>query len=215
MLNRRVKTSIALKFGLTLLEVIVATLITGLMLVVSLDSIGAVYQSNLANAGRLTGPGLAHELMAEIMSMPYTDATGNNLALGVESGESTVNRNDFDDVDDYNGLNSLGIRTKSGTLVTGYTTWRQQASVEWVEILTGLTGILGDTGLKRITVTITSPEGKVTQLVAYRYKQGVLEQVPAVDMTAVNWIGAELQIGSSGTRARMGVNLPNQASDAN
>jgi hypothetical protein len=201
--------------GLTLLEVVVATLISGLMLVVSLDSIGAVFQSNLANAGRLTGPGLAHELMAEILSMPYNDATGSNLALGTESGESTVNRNDYDDVDDYTGLNSLGIRTKSGTLVTGYTNWRQQVSVEWVEILTGLTWILGDTGLKRITVTITSPEGDVTQLVAYRYKEGVLEQTPAVDMTAVNWIGAELQIGADGTHARMGVNLSNHTTDAN
>jgi hypothetical protein len=109
----------------------------------------------------------------------------------------------------------LGIRTKSGTLVTGYTNWRQQVSVEWVEILTGLTWILGDTGLKRITVTITSPEGDVTQLVAYRYKEGVLEQTPAVDMTAVNWIGAELQIGADGTHARMGVNLSNHTTDAN
>lgn len=201
--------------GLTLLEVIVATLITGLMLVVSLDSIGAVFQSNLANAGRLTGPGLAHELMAEIMSMPYNDATDSNLTLGTETGESTANRNDFDDVDDYTGLDSLGIRTKSGTLVTDYTNWRQQASVEWVEILTGLTSILGDTGLKRVTVTITSPSGEVTQLVAYRYKKGVLEQAPAIDTTAVNWIGAELQLGTNGTRARLGVNLPNHTTDAN
>ena len=182
--------------GLTLLEIVVATLITGVMLVVSLDSIGAVFQSNLANAGRLKGPGLAHELMAEIMSMAYMDPTASNTSLGTDAGESTVNRNDFDDVDDYDDLNSLGIRSKSGTLRTGYTTWRQQANVEWVEIATGLTWILGDTGLKRITVTITSPAGEVTQLVGYRYKEGVLEQAPALDMTAVTCLEAELQIGT-------------------
>jgi hypothetical protein len=199
--------------GLTLLEVVMATFITGVMLVVSLDSIGAVFQTNLANAHRLAGPGLAHELMAEIMSLPYKEANGSNLTLGTESGESTVNRNQFDDVDDYKGLNSLGVRTKSGTLAPGYSGWRQQADVEWVEITTGLTWILYDTGLKRITVTITSPEGDVTQLIGYRYKEGVLEQPPALDITAVSWLGAELQIGASGTTARMGVNLPNHTPD--
>ena len=99
--------------GLTLLEIVVATLITGVMLVVSLDSIGAVFQSNLANAGRLKGPGLAQELMAEIMSMAYMDPTASNTSLGTDAGESTVNRNDLDDVDDYDDLNSLGIRSKS------------------------------------------------------------------------------------------------------
>jgi hypothetical protein len=201
--------------GLTLLEVVVATLITGVMLVVSLDSVGAVFQSNLANIGRLIGPGLAQELMTEILSMPYEDPTVNSTTIGADTGESTTNRNDFDDVDDYDDLNSLGVRSKLGTLRTGYTTWRQEADVEWVEILTGLTWILGDTGLKRITVTITSPDGEVSELVAYRYKEGVLEQAPALDMTAVSWVGAELQIGTSTDRARTGVNLPNHTPDVN
>lgn len=201
--------------GLTILEIVVATLITGVMLVVSLDSVGAVFASNLANARHLAGPGLAQELMAEIMAMPYDDPDGQSPALGTEDTESAVNRNDFDDVDDYDNLNSLGIRSKSGALRTGYTAWQQQADVQWVDIDTGLASNLGDTGLKRITVTITSPEGEVTQLVAYRYKDGALEQAPALDMTAVSWIGAELQLGASTYRARMGVNLPNHTSDAN
>jgi MSHA pilin protein MshD len=198
--------------GLTLLEVVVATLITGVMLVVSLDAIGAVFQSNLANADRLTGPGLAHELMAEIMSLPYVDPSFDSGAIG--SGPTETTRADFNDVDDYDDMNTLGIRTKSGTSVAGYTDWRQQVNVEFVEIATGLTWAT-DTGLKRITVTITSPEGDVTQLVGYRYKEGVLEQAPAIDMTAVSWLGAEIQIGATGTAVRMGVNLPNHTPDVN
>jgi hypothetical protein len=74
--------------------------------------------------------------------------------------------------------------------------------------------ILGDTGLKRITVTITSPDGNVTQLSAYRYKEGVLEQAPMIDTSAVTWVGAELQLGTGTTPARMGTNLTNHTPDA-
>jgi hypothetical protein len=152
--------------------------------------------------------------MAEIMAMPYKDPTATTSLLGTENGESTTNRSTFDDVDDYNGLNSLGLRTKSGTVRPGFAGWRTQAKVEWIEVATGLVWILGDTGLKRITVTVTSPTGEATQLVGYRFQKGVLEKSPAVDTAAVTWIGAELQLGPDSNPARMGVNLLNHTPDA-
>jgi type II secretory pathway pseudopilin PulG len=200
--------------GMTLLEIVVATMITGAMLVASLNSVGAVFQTQKLNADRLKGPGLAHELMSEILAMPYKDPTSNTAALGTEAGESTANRLAFDDVDDYDGLNTMGIKAKSGTTRTGYSTWREQVSVQWIETLTGLAWILGDTGLKRITVTITSPDGEVTQLLAYRYKEGALERAPMVDTSAVTWMGAELRLGGVTTPVRMGTNLTNHTPDA-
>lgn len=200
--------------GATLLEIVMATLITGLMMVATLDGVGSVFQTHQHNADRLLAPGLAHELMAEVLSMPYKDPDGNSSGLGTDAGESGTSRADFDDVDDYHGLNTLGARAKNGTSQVGYTGWRQQVSVSWIEVLTGLPWILGDTGLKRITVTITSPEGDITQLVAYRFEEGTLEQAPALDTEAVTWLGAELRIGS-GSTARMGTNLPNYTVDSN
>lgn len=200
--------------GLTLLEVVVATMVTGVMLVAALDSVGAVFRTHRQNADRLCGMSLTHELMAEIMSLPYKDPTAMISLIGTEDGESSANRATFDDVDDYNGLNVVGLRTKNGTLRTNFSGWRTQAKVEWIEVATGLVWILGDTGLKRITVTVTSPVGEVTQLVGYRSKEGMLEKPPVVDTLAVTWIGAELKLGTDSNPARMGVNLTNHATDA-
>lgn len=187
------------------------TLVTGLMMIAALDSMGSVFNTHKLNSERLTGPGLAHELMAEIMSMPYKDPNVSSNAIGTEAGESSSTRAAFDDVDDYHGLNVLGIRTKSGTLRSGLSQWRQQVSVQWIQVLTGLPWIVGDTDLKRITVTVTSPTGAVCELVGYRYKEGMLEQPPAIDMQVVSWISAELQLGEDATPARTGINITNHA----
>jgi hypothetical protein len=201
--------------AVSLLEIVVATMITGAMLVASLNSVGAVFQTHLANSLRLTGPGLAHELMAEIMSMPYEDPAGTSTTIGTDTGESLATRSTLDDVDDYHGYSTTGMRSKAGTLRSGYTSWQQQANVTWIEVLTGLPWILGDTGLKKITVTITSPDGETTQLTAFRYEEGMLEQAPLVDTTAVTWIGAELQLTGQDLPVRMGVNLTNHTPDSN
>jgi hypothetical protein len=201
--------------AVSLLEIVVATMITGLMLVASLNTVGAVFQTYQANSSRLTGPGLAQELMAEIMSLPYKDPTANSTTIGTDSGESLATRSTLDDIDDYHGLSSTGMRSKAGTLRSGYTTWNQQVSVVWIEVLTGLPWVLGDTGLKRITVTVTSPDGETSQLTAYRFKEGMLEQAPLVDTTAVTWIGADLQLTGQDLPVRTGVNLTNHTPDAN
>jgi hypothetical protein len=201
--------------AVSLLEIVVATMITGLMLVASLNTVGAVFQTYQANSSRLTGPGLAQELMAEIMSLPYKDPTANSTTIGTDSGESLATRSTLDDIDDYHGLSSTGMRSKAGTLRSGYTTWNQQVSVVWIEVLTGLPWVLGDTGLKRITVTVTSPDGETSQLTAYRFKEGMLEQAPLVDTTAVTWVGADLQLTGQDLPVRTGVNLTNHTPDAN
>lgn len=199
--------------ALTLLEIVVATMVTGVMLVASLDSVGTVFKTHKLNAERLAGPSIAHELMAEIMSLPYKDPTSSTV-IGPEGGESTTNRNDFDDLDDYHNLNTMGLYTKSGSARAGFTGWRTEVSVKWAGVLTGLDWFM-DTGLKRITVTITSPSGEVTCFKAYRFNNGMLEQAPAVDTSAVTWVGAELQLGPTSKPARMGTNLTNHTPDAN
>jgi hypothetical protein len=215
MKRRRLSPFDALHRAVSLLEIVAATMITGLMLIASLNTVGAVFQTYQANSSRLTGPGLAQELMAEIMSLPYEDPTANSTTIGTDSGEALATRSTLDDIDDYHGLSATGIRSMAGTLRSGYTTWHQQVSVVWIEVLTGLPWALGDTGLKRITVTVTSPDGEASQLTAYRFEEGMLEQAPLVDTTAVTWIGADLQLTGQDLPVRTGVNLTNHTPDAN
>jgi prepilin-type N-terminal cleavage/methylation domain-containing protein len=59
--------------GLTLVEVVVSTMIVGLMTVASLHTLGAATRSSLTTGDRAVALGLADDLMAEILSAPYDD----------------------------------------------------------------------------------------------------------------------------------------------
>src|SRR5829696_2414889 len=88
--------------GMTMAEVVIATAIVGVMTVAALESTGMVYRTRRINANRLTGPGLAQELLAEVLAMPYEDPENPGGAIGLDAGESSSTRATFDDVDDYN-----------------------------------------------------------------------------------------------------------------
>jgi len=203
------------RLGLSLVEVVMATMIVGVMLVASLDTVGAVYRTQKINATRLTGPGLAQELMGEILSMPYEDPEEPGNTIGRDSGESGGNRLDFDDVDDYHGWSSTNAEAKDGVALAGYSDWQRQVAVKWADPVNENGMMPMKLDLKSITVTVTDPSGVQTTISALRYKNGVLEQSPAIDTTAITWIGAELRLGNNPQPARAGTHLSNHAVDSN
>lgn len=198
--------------GLGLVEVIFATLIVGLMLVASLETVGAVFRTQQLNADRLTGPNLAMELMTEILAKPYEDPEVDRTDIGNTEDESATTRADFDDVDDYHNWDELSVVNADGSSNTAFADWRRQVIVQWVDPSTGEPADQ-DLGLKRITVTAINSSGEETQLMAYRAKSGMLERAET-PMTAVTWVGARLQLGEDNTTASMGTNLINHATEA-
>ncbi len=84
--------------ALTLVEVVVSTLIVGVMTVAALNTLGAATRSGMSAGNRAIAMGLADELMAEILATRYGDLDG-STQLGPEAGENDPL--DFDDVDDY------------------------------------------------------------------------------------------------------------------
>ncbi len=201
-----------LRCGVSMVEVVVSTMIVGSMLLVALDTLGAVYRTQRINSLRLTGPELAHELMAEVLAMPYEDPEGAGNGTGAETGESTATRAAFDDVDDYNNWSSANARAKDGTALVGYTGWLREIDVWWADRINGVFWF-SETGLKKIRVRVTDPDGKIYEFCAFRQRNGLLERTPAIDTTAVTWMGAELRLGGSSQSARMSTNLCNQATD--
>ncbi len=198
--------------GITLLEVVLSSMLVGVTLVASLQSVGAVFRAQRMNSSRLMGADLAMEFMSEIMAMPYKDPTATGSTLGLDSGESATNRATFDDVDDYKDFNNLGVKARDGTAVAGLANWRRQVDVVWFDSTLGTAGIL-ETDLKRITVSVTSPTGKVSKLTAYRSKWGMLEQTPSIDVTVVNWLGVRLQVGAGNPKVYIGTHLTNHSRD--
>jgi len=78
--------------------------------------------------------------------------------------EEANNRQLFDDVDDFNGLNNSPPVTASGTSLSNYSSYRVQVSVSYAGGDLGLSS----RGAKRITVAVTTPLGNVIPVSAYR-----------------------------------------------
>ncbi len=139
--------------GLTLIEVVAATMIVGLMAVAALNALGAATKSANSIGNRAVAAGLADELMSEIMMQSYSDPDG-SAVFGHESGESTSVRSAFDDVDDYDGWNASPPQYRDGTVIPDRTNWRQRVTVTYVTPSNPTQTSSSDAGAKRIHVTI-------------------------------------------------------------
>jgi len=69
-----------------------------------------------------------------------------------------------------------------------------------------------DTGLRAVTVTVTSPTGKTTTAQVYRSNVGGTQQPISTDATFVTWVGCTLKLGTN-TPSTTGVSLSNHAED--
>jgi MSHA pilin protein MshD len=187
--------------GFTLIEVVISALIVTLMLVAALETVGASARARLIQREMTQGATLARHLLSEIMQCRYADPD-------TESGEM---RATWDDVSDYDNLTESPPASRSGTPLGGYTGWQRTVQVKWANPNNPGSDAAADSGLKRITVTVTSPSGRKTTLTGLRSKNGVYERKPGAQTTYVSWAGLVLQVGADpGTAAVSGVNLLNQ-----
>jgi prepilin-type N-terminal cleavage/methylation domain-containing protein len=153
----------------SLLEVVVATLIVGLMIVVALKALGAVTHSSQSFGNRAIALGLAEDLMAEIVQAAYSDPD-EDPAFGREASESASPRTQFDDVDDYHNWNRQPPQARDGTPLADRDDWRRRVTVERVaannpdQVSAGST----DTGVKRIHVFVEYRDEVLIELVALR-----------------------------------------------
>ena len=191
--------------GLTLVEVMFSIVIMSTMMVAALGTVGAAAKSRLAQRDSAMGLALARQLTGEIMQTRYADLV--DATFGIEAGET---RATFDDVDDYNNLTESSAAYADGTVIAGATGWQRRATVQWVTPVDPATVSATDQGLKRITVTVTSPGGKVTTLVSLRSNGDGYENTPGSQATYTCWAGVSLQVGSyANARNTQGTNLLN------
>lgn len=197
--------------GLSLVEVVVSTFLVGLVAVGALTSVGGVVRTRIAAEQVHDGTALAQHLMNEILSMHYEepDATP---TFGRETAEPPSFRQDWDDVDDYDGWSASPPQNRPGWALSGYAGWTRAVSVNLAQLNDPMLNSVSDDGLKRIEVTVTDPSGRQTQLTAWRSQWGALEQTPAADITAQTRVESQIQVGS-GTTQYSGTALQNHARD--
>jgi type II secretory pathway pseudopilin PulG len=139
--------------GLTLTEVVVSTMIVGMMTVAALNGLGSATRSSELSGNRGIALGLADSLQAEILATAYSDPNG-APTFGLEPGEAAPRVN-FDDVDDFNGWNQMPPKAADGTTIPDRANFRQRVTVDRVVPATPTQTTPGtDLGVKRIRVTI-------------------------------------------------------------
>ena len=140
--------------GLTLLEVVISTLIVGMMTVAALNGLGAATRSGDSAGNQAIALGLADDLLSEILATSYSDPSG-TTNFGLESGEAAP-RSNFDDVDDFNNWNQKPPQNADGTTIPDRTRFRRRVTVERVEPTNPAHATSGNTeqGAKRICVTV-------------------------------------------------------------
>ncbi len=202
-----------LPHGLTLVEVTISTLIVGCLIVAALQSVGNMNRTWTTTNQLVDGQGLAQDLMREIISQNYSDpAYTAATTWGPESGES--NRTSFDDIDDYDDWTESPAKDATGTALSGYTGWSRSVMVKklgvWDYSVKSDTST--DTGLRRVTVTVTSPTGKTTTMMVYRTEDAGTSQALSSNATTVKWVGCNLKLGTN-VPSTMSTSLSNHAED--
>jgi len=199
--------------GSSMIEVVIATLLSGVVIVGALNVMGGAIKTRTVLATYSEGPLLANELLAEVMSQSYEDpeapGTGELFGVGRESGETT--RSTFDDVDDYLNYNESPPLDSNDLPMAQYTNWTRAVFWTYAKRSDGSFSFM-PSGLTKVTITVTAPDGTVTQRYGFRWEEGVLEQSVAIESEIITWVGVELQIGALGL-ARAGTNLINAATD--
>jgi Tfp pilus assembly protein PilV len=161
-----------LRSGLGLIEVVISTLLVGVVLVGAMNLLGAVVRGRMASADLARAHQYAQQLMAEIMSQAYAQSTTNNGAdqllnlLGIVIGQEA--RSQYNDVDDYHGWDETPLFTRSGGILPNTSGWRRRVEVVWVNPANPGVVVASDQGVKRITVTVSRNGQTVAELRSLR-----------------------------------------------
>ncbi len=150
--------------GITLIDVILVIILLALAIPPMIALFIQVVQGSTFGVTVARANALAATLVEEIRSKQWDEnAPAASLPLGAEGGETRLT---YDDVDDFDTLNESPPRDSQGTILAGFNGFRQQVSVCYVanSALDTCLGA-GTSNYKRITVTVTDPEGRPTQTV--------------------------------------------------
>lgn len=153
--------------GFSLIESVISIVVVSTLLLASLHAVAVWTVNRAAIEQRMAGPGLAQDLMAEILSMPFEEPV-DPPTFGRESSESDINRVAWDDIDDYHGWSASPPQLRNGTEQTELVDWTREVQVEWVDPLDPNTAVVGPTSTKRITVSTFQFGRPVSEVVALR-----------------------------------------------
>ncbi len=153
----------------TLVEAVSSIAVVGVLLVAALNAVGSARSGQQLIGEQARGHLLAVDLMTEILPKSFHEPNVSLVSLGPGPSEAvTGNRSLYNDVDDYHGWSASPPQTADGTPLPGLEGWQRSVVVSWVNPANPGEEVLTDTGVKRITVTVSYQRRVVASLVALR-----------------------------------------------
>ncbi len=166
--------------GFTLIEIIVVIVFISIAMVAALSAYTHSIRNSAAPLHQIRAIEVAQAYMEEILNKRFDETSGQggiprcgSADTGAQSCTSALNfgadasetRALYDDVDDYHGLDELGLLDSLGNVRVDYDNYRAQISVSYAG--TELGGLnLNDA--KRINIIITTASGASFEFSAYR-----------------------------------------------
>ena len=141
--------------GITLMETSIGTLLVGGVLAATLQLIGPTVRSTALAGDRAIAAAIADLYLDEILAKPYADPDADPGTIGLDAGETAGDRETYDDIDDYHALAGPPLGPDGESMGAVGAGWQVQVQVVTVTPTSPATAAVGDTGLKRITVTVT------------------------------------------------------------
>jgi hypothetical protein len=153
--------------GLSLVELVISTMLVGMVLVGAMNCVGAVIRGRLGVGDSGNAEQLLRQLMSEIVEQEYLEPVNTPL-FGTETSENGTARSDWDDVDDYHLWSASPPQDRYGSPLPNLTDWQRDVVVEWVDPSNPSVTVGSDQGVKRITVTVRRSGQIVAQDFALR-----------------------------------------------
>ena len=156
-----------IRSGFSQIEVVVSTIIVGVLMVSSFSTIAASRRSQVYESDEVRGLAIAEALFAEIAPLPMREPSC-DCGYGVETGEAGANRLNFDDVDDYSSLVDSPPKARNGTACVGYTDLSRRVAIDLVTTADWNATSATYVGVYRITVTVLRGNMEVCRVIGYR-----------------------------------------------
>ena len=151
------------RWGLSYVEVMLATVIMSVLLVAAVRLFANLGRSALHTSDAAAAATLAVEMIEEIRRLPYKDPYA-AAQFGPGDGETGAGRTGFDDIDDYDNWSACPPEDRSGQSFSQYPRLTRAVNVRYVEAddFTQASGT-SDEGFKEIIVTISTSDRVVAQ----------------------------------------------------
>ncbi|HQL72558.1 MAG TPA: hypothetical protein PLD58_05220 [Phycisphaerae bacterium] len=197
----------------SLVEAAMSVFFVGVLAVGATRLVGSFSLATTIQGEQARARNLAELFLTEVLRARYAQPDEPDH-WGLEDGEvdpnDPLNRDGYNDLDDYDGLVSQPPCDRNGLPLDGYAGYGVSVEVKYVDPVNIDVASALDCKLKRIQVTVSDPKGKTTTLRALRSSASANDNIPQAATTYVTWADVRLRLGDEPQPRRRGANLFNR-----